>query len=808
MRDQRRRDAGDEPGEVYPTGTKPGAATLTRGMVQRRAASGDAAPPLPGRFGFVQAYGGDLAAATGAAFPDERPMSWLTAPTVQRQPGGDEGGGDAHVHRAAEAGTSGAAGRLPHLDTIQPLFGRHDVSAVRAYTDDRAAAGARAMGAEAYATGDQVAFAGTPSLHTAAHEAAHVVQQRAGVALKGGVGQVGDRYERHADAVADRVVRGEPAEALLDELAGPTAGTAGARGVQQRRGVMRPDPARPETTRVQLTGRYEAEDPGSGNRITIQLNQAGHHFEGWWQRRVQSRGAGARMEHRRISGDLTSETATSATFAYQRSRDGGGGGTAGRLTATRAGDTVTLRLVEGSGDVSVDRDGNVHVDEWNHEFRRTSEAPRLSAEGLESLPAEARPMAQAAEDSPLDSDQEGRLARNAGVIEARVRGWLEASRGMPRDAHASGLDEVVDTIFAGHAAEQHVLVRQRLHELLLTPFQSGAITRPYWDWIAIVVATCARHTPRLQRHLGITPTGITADPSAPQNMYAWDFEVVGLAGDVGVGLGGFLGRFTIEQTGGGATWRQDYFTILGQGSGGLSAGVTVGMRTSNTFQSPFPWRPGNFRGAYAITGAAAGAAVADTGAAYGAGVINFYGDGTFPVISGDAGGFTEIAGLYIGAEASQSGGYLFGGRDEAIAHARARPARDVSGTYSAGTAAHFAVDDPSLTAAGLAELRRVCALQRAMLANPGGSIEIVGYTSTTASDAHNLTLSTLRAQNTLQAIRDIMGDGLAIPPDRQTHRGLGEAPARAAGVPDATEVAEWRKVTVAFSGTVVLTLRF
>src|SRR5678810_542863 len=69
-------------------------------------------------------------------------------------------------------------------------------------------------------------------LHTAAHEAAHVVQQRGTVQLKGGIGETGDAYERHADAVADRVVQGAPAGDLLDQMASPGAGsTAGA--VQQ-----------------------------------------------------------------------------------------------------------------------------------------------------------------------------------------------------------------------------------------------------------------------------------------------------------------------------------------------------------------------------------------------------------------------------------------------------------------------------------------------------------------------------------------------------------------------------------------------
>lgn len=131
------------------------------------------------------------------------------------------GGEDpAHVHRAAKVGTGGPGGALPHLGTIQKAFGRHDVTGVVAHTGAQATAGAQAMGAAAFTTGHHVAFAGSADLHTAAHEAAHVVQQRGGVQLAGGVGQVGDRYERHADAVADAVVRGRSVEGLLDPYAG------------------------------------------------------------------------------------------------------------------------------------------------------------------------------------------------------------------------------------------------------------------------------------------------------------------------------------------------------------------------------------------------------------------------------------------------------------------------------------------------------------------------------------------------------------------------------------------------------------
>jgi hypothetical protein len=157
---------------------------------------------------------------------------------VQRRADGDRAGGEpADVHAAAAIGTSGPTTELPHFGTIQRAFGRHDVSGIKAHVGGQAEAGATAMGAEAFATGDRVAFRGAPDLRTAAHEAAHVVQQRGGVHLAGGVGDEGDLYEQHADDVADLVVRGESAEALLDQRAGGGAaggGKGGSGGAIQR----------------------------------------------------------------------------------------------------------------------------------------------------------------------------------------------------------------------------------------------------------------------------------------------------------------------------------------------------------------------------------------------------------------------------------------------------------------------------------------------------------------------------------------------------------------------------------------------
>jgi hypothetical protein len=154
---------------------------------------------------------------------------------TDRLPVQRKGAGDAtdDVAATAEAGVQGAGERLPFLDVIQSSFGRHDVRGIESHSDTAARGAAADIGASAYATGNDVAFARSPDLHTAAHEAAHVVQQRAGVQLKGGVGAAGDAYEQHADEVADLVVQGQSAETALDRHAPSGGPSTATRGVQR-----------------------------------------------------------------------------------------------------------------------------------------------------------------------------------------------------------------------------------------------------------------------------------------------------------------------------------------------------------------------------------------------------------------------------------------------------------------------------------------------------------------------------------------------------------------------------------------------
>lgn len=224
-RDRRGPEHGGEDAESE-SSLEPGKASLTEQLGKRhrvqsqvpgRSMRTDALPPPKGDL---------LGKRTAAAGSPHQ---------IQRKANGERSA--ANPREAAESGTQGAGERLPHFDRVQRSFGSFDISGVRAYVGGAAAEANRELGAQAYAHGDSVAFASSPDLHTTAHEAAHVVQQRGGVQLEGGIdGGASDPYEQHADAVADAVVAGRSAEPLLEQ----PHGSAGAERVVQRKTEAEP----------------------------------------------------------------------------------------------------------------------------------------------------------------------------------------------------------------------------------------------------------------------------------------------------------------------------------------------------------------------------------------------------------------------------------------------------------------------------------------------------------------------------------------------------------------------------------------
>jgi hypothetical protein len=161
--------------------------------------------------------------SAGAIPPVQMRATGGGAAGVAQQSASDRAFGVEHeTHAIADAGVKGAGTQLPHAERIAAAFGKHGAAVldVRAHTGAEAQQATSALGAQAYANGNAIAFRESPDLRTAAHEAAHVIQQGGGgVKVKGGIGEANDQHEQLADEVADRVVQGQSAQDLLDPVA-------------------------------------------------------------------------------------------------------------------------------------------------------------------------------------------------------------------------------------------------------------------------------------------------------------------------------------------------------------------------------------------------------------------------------------------------------------------------------------------------------------------------------------------------------------------------------------------------------------
>lgn len=140
-----------------------------------------------------------------------------------------DGGSLSQTLEIASSGFGEPGKPLPPL--LQRAFGPYDLSSVQVHQGPKAQQAAKALQATAYTRGEHIVVGDSPSLHTLAHEAAHVVQQRNPQAGLGqGLSEPGQSSELHADAVASRVLQGGQVTDLLARVsplgqAAPLAGS-------------------------------------------------------------------------------------------------------------------------------------------------------------------------------------------------------------------------------------------------------------------------------------------------------------------------------------------------------------------------------------------------------------------------------------------------------------------------------------------------------------------------------------------------------------------------------------------------------
>lgn len=141
---------------------------------------------------------------------------------AQAQDAGAQAAGGEQSHgETADSGVAGEGTEIPYRAEMEESFGQ-DFGDVRVHTGPRANAAAKALGAHAYAVGNNIAFAapGAPKKSLLAHELTHVVQQRGGGAAKPqakeNAGTIDKSGEGEAEAVESAVGGGKKAASALE----------------------------------------------------------------------------------------------------------------------------------------------------------------------------------------------------------------------------------------------------------------------------------------------------------------------------------------------------------------------------------------------------------------------------------------------------------------------------------------------------------------------------------------------------------------------------------------------------------------
>jgi outer membrane protein OmpA-like peptidoglycan-associated protein len=189
-----------------------------------------------------------------------------------------------------------------------------------------------------------------------------------------------------------------------------------------------------------------------------------------------------------------------------------------------------------------------------------------------------------------------------------------------------------------------------------------------------------------------------------------------------------------------------------------------------------------------------------------------YGSGNLPPLAVDLSGLSpksmigwaiEVGGSFgrIGDLQSISGGYKM----EDALHVKVND--DYTVDSGLEEKAHFRLGSALLNPEAWQIIRVVSAKELTALMSSGTRLEIVGHADRRDTEERNVELTELRARNTLQAIRDILGKQFGVQDEHIALVGMGEKEAINAGDRDERANPEWRKVEVILNSRLVVTLR-
>jgi outer membrane protein OmpA-like peptidoglycan-associated protein len=625
-------------------------------------------------------------------------------------------------------------------------------------------------------------------------------------------------------------------------LSRPSLPLAQREGIKCNKIEVKLDLPKPDKVGVNITGRYELrysledEDEAKawkrkgnnwgleGNKwpvidLIISINQAGRHIEGIIS--TVRRPGDARNEERaftKFNGDLQSD----GSFLYYSTE---------RPDIMWGYFSYESNYLYHRG-LRRDKRGLDSKKRFLHKISKMPTVLDLSAFSDQGFPRQVLFYVQ----KPLTQHQIYQLVRNFHLfyIEPHLQKYFmtpAGNRELERQAlinAALPLNRYIEEVFTHkyfgiHGNESDMFLARYYVRTILSQqkWTFKQVTRSLLDWMQIMLDVAWGNNWDLlnfRQYLGLestVPKGINVDRAVtaakPQHTYKVSFSLKGF-------LFYFSGTITVTKTSG-KTWTETFNIKLKGGQVKIKA---FEISETGTAGSYYDWDKPNIPGSVEFVTGQIGGMIPGVKLKAGAWFINILGSGSYPLMT------ATNQNLEPGLNASKKrgidwdvvnlGGFWgeisdkpFPARDDS----KFVPITDYAANIKLQDDVHFCLNSALLTEDARQALRIMCANELSALMSPNSELRITGHADRSVpprmdeakAKQYNQTLSELRAKNTKQAIKDILGGQLAISDNQIVPKGEGDALAAKENRPPKEVNPNYRRVDIILNSRLVLTLK-
>lgn len=478
---------------------------------------------------------------------------------------------------------------------------------------------------------------------------------------------------------------------------------------------------------------------------------------------------------------------------------------------------------------------NLTLDGIPYFLARVHSNPALSENVIAAFPPDQRQGIWDNQWRPLATFDRRRVVSE--LSDNRIGPFIDEYYDLPAGANASDraqraavvvkLDRYIATVFDRLSVSDQPKARPWAQgQLQKGHHKRGADDRPLLLWlqdmVPIATILSADPAPAMRKHLGITP-------ESQLHFYRFELMLGVASADAAAAILNTTGSLKVEPGLGGGFWAgtltvrevayfgkaepfpfpdgpdgptlAEFTMAIHMGQIGVGLGVSIGLLTTGQAVSGFHWKESNFVGFCKMADISGG----EGPFTWGSTAMFFSGSdqNAFPELFADFGGRSTNFGFGYGI--SEFVGYVSRQSDPTNTQYSVKESNQYGASTTVEKAIHFPFALSELTPEARQLLRIFAAQELAVFRGRYGHLVIEAHADRVDDDAYNKLLTECRAQNVLQALKDILGEN-ALPLHRSAV-GLGETGAQAAGDADNTQNPLWRRSDINLNGHMVVRLR-